>query len=189
MQIGEKIKQFYAFLKKDTWQSWIISLILIVILIKFIIFPILSLITGTSLPLVVVESCSMYHQSNFNNWWQDNNAKYEKFDLTKEKFEEFSLKNGLNKGDIVFVLGKDKYKDGDIIIFTSETQYPIIHRLMKTIPYQTQGDNNPSQLPIETNIQDTQIIGKATAKIPLIGWIKLIFFEPLKPKDKRGFCH
>lgn len=188
MSFKESIKKFWQFLKADTWQSWLVSLVLVILILKIIIFPGLSAILNTSLPLVVVESCSMYHQSNFNNWWSANGAKYEARDINKSLFESFSLKGGLNKGDIVIVSGKENYEIGDIIIFVADTQYPIIHRTIKTDPYQTLGDNNPTQLPLEQNIQQKNILGHAKAKIPLIGWIKLIFFEPFKPKDSRGFC-
>ena len=61
MDVKESLKKFWAFLQEDSWQSWVVSLILIIIIIKFVFFPLLSFVTGTTLPLVVVESCSMYH--------------------------------------------------------------------------------------------------------------------------------
>lgn len=187
-----KIKKFYDYLKKDTWDSWLVSLLLAIIFIKLIFFPTLSFLTNTSLPLVVVESCSMYHSNNFKDWWLEESNKfwYEKNNITKEEFQEYPLKNGLNKGDIVFVLGKKEYKKGDIIIFESETKYPLIHRIVSKNPISTKGDNNPDQLPnnLENNIEKEKIFGKAVAKIPYLGWIKLIFFEFRKPQSQRGFC-
>ena len=56
MKSNNPLLKFWKFLKADTWQSWLISMILLVIIIKFIFFPLLSLITGSSLPLVVVDS-------------------------------------------------------------------------------------------------------------------------------------
>ncbi len=53
----------------------------------------------------------------------------------------------------------------------------------------TKGDHNPDQLSIEKEIHQNDVIGKAVLKIPLLGWVKLIFFEPLKPKEERGLCH
>ena len=66
---GERKGKFKRFLKKswqiiwkdDSLKGWIISLIFIFVVIKFIFFPLLNLATGTSLPLAIVESCSMYH--------------------------------------------------------------------------------------------------------------------------------
>ena len=190
MTIKQTLKKFWEFLKADTWQSWLVSIILVIIIIKFIFFPILSLVTGTQLPLVVVESCSMYHESRFDSWWQQNNVWYEENNITKSDFQSYWLKSGLNKGDIVLVKGSDIYKKGDIIIFSStETQYPIIHRVISTLPLQTKGDHNPGQIVgIENNIAKEQVIGKAVGRIPALGWIKLIFFEPFKSAEQRGLC-
>jgi len=197
MQIKEYIKKFWAFLKEDTWQSWIVSLILIVIFIKVILFPMLSLLTGTPLPLVIVESCSMYHSTNFDDWWNKNGAWYESNGIEKSEFEKFPLKNGLNKGDILIVIGKTNVGLGDIIIFEAGSKFPLIHRVVSLEPIGTKGDNNIDQLRRtnnladldETSIQKSQIIGEAKFKIlPLLGWIKLIWFEPFKSSKERGFC-
>jgi len=184
------LQKLWAYLKKDTLGSWILSLVLLFILIKFIVFPLLSLITGSSLPLVVVESCSMYHSTSvFNNWWYQNGAWYEQNNISKSTFQSFSLSSGLNKGDIVLVTGDKNPERGDIIIFTAGTQYPIIHRIMGIEPLNTKGDNNIEQLDIEKNVSSNVIIGKASGKVPFVGWIKLIFFEPFKPESQRGLCN
>ncbi len=204
MNLKYTINRFWSFLKEDNWQSWLVSIILVVIIIKFIFFPILSLVTGSPLPLVVVESCSMYHDSSFNDWWSKNSALYEKENITKEKFSSFSLKNGFNKGDIVFIWGYSKYKRGDIITFNTNKEatarYPIIHRIISINPIGTKGDNNQIQFSLnlpsdvnpqridESSISEDRILGKALFKIPLLGWIKLIFFEPLRNSNSRGFC-
>ncbi len=199
--MNNPIKEFWSFLKKDSWQSWLVSLILVVLLIKFVIFPALSFITSSSLPLVVVESCSMYHDSRFDGWWDKNAEWYELKGITKSEFEYFAYKNGVNKGDIIFVWGRSEYKVGDIVIFDPNPEAiaknPIIHRAVSKNPISTKGDNNPEQLSLdnnikridETSIPEERIIGKAVFKIPLLGWIKLIFFELLKSADQRGFCN
>jgi signal peptidase I len=200
MEIKENLKKFWEFLKADTWQSWLVSLVLIGVIIKFIIFPILTLLTGSPLPLVVVESCSMYHESSFDSWWQQNEAYYSNFNISKSEFENYPLKNGLNKGDIMFVWGKSKeYQNGDILIFQpTNGGTPVIHRIIYTSPeIGTKGDHNTAQLNSlnnaqeidETSIKQSQTIGKANIKIiPLIGWVKLIFFEPLRSPNERGLC-
>ena len=188
MNLKIELKKFWRFLKQDTWQSWLVSVILIIVFIKLIFFPTLSFITGAPLPLVVVESCSMYHESNFEEWWNKNQAWYESVKINKTEFESFSFKNGLNKGDIIFVLGKNNYKGGDIIIFEAQTKYPLIHRIIEKEPISTKGDHNTQQLSIEQNIKDKAILGKAALRIPLLGWIKLIFFEPFRPEQQRGLC-
>ena len=95
MKVIDWWKKFWKFLKKDTWQSWVVSLILAFIIIKFIFFPGLSFVMGTSLPLVVVESCSMYHEASFDKWWESNAAWYEKKGITKEDFKEFKIPKGI----------------------------------------------------------------------------------------------
>ncbi len=188
MSFKKLIQTITTYLKQDTWHSWLVSMILIVIAIKFIFFPILSFINHAQLPLVVVESCSMYHGSSFNEWWQQKSLWYEGHNITKDQFAKFSLKNGLNKGDIIFVWGRSTYQKGNIIIFTAETKYPIIHRIINEKPFATKGDHNLDQLPLERNIPNTTIIGKAIGRVPLLGWVKLIFFEPFKPQEARGRC-
>jgi len=65
-------------------------------------------------------------------WYEENN-------ITKEQFKEFSYKNGLNKGDIIFVWSRSEYKKGDVIIFEpnmdATAKYPIMHRLVTYNPY------------------------------------------------------
>jgi signal peptidase I len=187
-----QLKQFYNYLKKDTLDSWIVSLVLIIVFIKLIFFPGLSFVTGSPLPLVVVESCSMFHSTGLDEWWDssENSKWYESNDITKEEFSNSAFHNGLNKGDIIFVWGRSSYNLGDIIIFTSQTQHPLIHRVVSLEPTSTKGDNNPTQLPnkLESNIKEEQIIGKAAVRIPLIGWVKLIFFELSRSPSQRGFC-
>jgi len=62
-KIKKEIKKAWNWVwNSDSILSWIVALILIFILIKFVFFPLLSLIFGTSLPLAGVESSSMDHQ-------------------------------------------------------------------------------------------------------------------------------
>ena len=195
------IKRFWAFLKEDSWPSMTVSLILLVLIIKLMFFPLLSLLTSSPLPLVVIESCSLYHETDFDNWWESNSAWYESHEITKSDFSSYPYKNGLNKGDIIFVWGRADYKLGDIIIFQtpgSTAKHPIIHRIVSENPVGTKGDHNAGQLTEssigntnnidETNIPRENIIGKAALRIPLLGWIKLLFFEPFREPNERGLC-
>jgi len=188
MEIKKIPKQIWEYLKRDTWDSWIVSIILVFIVIKYIFFPLMSLITGASLPLVIVESCSMYHYSNFESWWLDNSEWYETHDISKAEFESWRFKNGLNKGDIILVVDSIDYKKGDVIIFNAQSRYPLIHRVVSESPISTKGDNNFMQLDMEKEIEKNAVIGKAVFRIPLLGWVKLIFFEPFKPEEQRGLC-
>ena len=92
MALPINILKFWNFLKQDNWKSWIVSIILMIVAIKFFIFPILSLITGTSLPLVIVESCSMYHSSEFIDFWNSQGAWYEVHGINISQFSSFPMK-------------------------------------------------------------------------------------------------
>lgn len=194
------LKRAWAFLREDSWQSMIVTLILLVVLIKFVLFPLLSFITGSSLPLVVIESCSLYHETDFDGWWDSNANWYESVEISKENFLEFPYRNGLNKGDIIFVWGRGDYNVGDIVIFQpnveSSARHPIIHRVVTQEPLGTKGDHNSRQLTFDNNLQhidetdisEEQLIGKATFRVPALGWIKLVFFEFTRAPEERGFC-
>lgn len=195
-------KFWFVVWKDDSLKGWIISLIFLLIIIRGVFFPILSLATGTSLPLVIVESCSMYHQggewfSNFNNWWVMHTDKYAQKGVNKSEFLTFPFTNGLNKGDILFVTGVNPadVKIGDIIIFNAGMTAPIIHRVMSikkvndTYYFSTEGDNNDGQLSVEESINQNQLVGEPRGLVlPYVGWVKLIFFESSKPPSERGFC-
>ena len=170
----------------------IISLLLIIL--YFLSF----LIIGNS-PLFVFESCSMYHESSFDKWWNKEGNYYEQQSITKEQFQEFPLKNGFEKGDLLFVLSSSQHNIGEVIMFLPSSRsklYPIAHRIIVLNPIGTKGDHNLKQLTSnnnaggldETNISQEKIIGKVKFKIPYLGWAKLLFLEPLKPKTTRGFC-
>lgn len=195
-------KKFWFLLwKDDSFKGWIFSLVFLFIFIKFIFFPGLSLVTGTSLPLAIVESCSMYHQgnlfSNFDAWWQRHEEKYSDFTINGLDFQDFTLQNGFNKGDILFVIraNPDKLKEGDIIIFNANQRNPIIHRVVdineisgKRV-FSTIGDNNNGQLSFENSVTEEMLVGKAVLKVaPYFGWLKLIFYEWKKPGSEKGFC-
>ncbi len=210
-KIKKGFKKFWFLLWKDnSVKGWLFSMIFLFVFIKFIFLPGLSLVTGTSLPLAIVESCSMYHQgnviSNFNGWYEGHETKYESISITKEEFSSFILRRGFSKGDILFIVGAntDKLQVGDIILFNSGTKStPVIHRIIKIQEengeriFSTMGDNNAQMLTPDNNpglvdereITEEQIIGKAVFRLaPGLGWAKLIFFEPSRIPSERGFC-
>lgn len=185
----QSLKQAWRFLKEDSWKSWVVSLILMYVFIRFIFFPVLSFVFASPLPLVVVESCSMYHEQSFEGWWSQNQLWYtSERDIAREDFMQFPFRDGLNKGDVVIAWGRDSYETGDIIIFRSSYPYPLIHRLVGADPFATKGDHNPGYLPEEQDISEENVLGKAVMRVPAIGWLKLIFFEGFKPREQRGFC-
>lgn len=210
--LKENLKKFWNLLWKDnSFKGWLFSIIFLFVFIKFIFLPGLSLLTGTSMPMAIVESCSMYHRwnvfSNFDGWFERHESKYSEFNITQEQFEKFELNGGFSKGDILFIVkaNPDKLKVGDVILFNSGTKgTPVIHRLIKIEEkngekiFTTLGDNNNGMLSPENNlagvdereIREEQLVGKAIFRLtPWFGWAKLIFFEGIRPESERGFCH
>ena len=184
-------KKFWGFLQEDSWMSFAVTLILAFIIIKFIFFPGLSFITGTSLPLVIVESCSMYHhEDGFGNTFESDI--YGDYGISIEDTSNWIFQNGFSKGDVIFVVGAKNINVGDVIIFNGGAQHPLIHRVVEANDsYATKGDNyktNTRQLDNEKNISEEQLIGKALFKIPFVGWAKLIFFESSRSPRERGLC-
>ena len=196
-------KKFWHLLWKDySFKGWLFSVIFLFILIKFIFFPVHGFLTGTSLPLAIVESCSMYHEDNlfsdFEEWWDKHETKYSQFTINELDFQEFPLKNGFNKGDILFITraSPEKLEEGDIVIFNANQRNPVIHRIIDIKEggneriFSTIGDNNNRQLVFEKEISSEQLIGITKLKIiPYAGWIKLVFYDWQKPESERGFCN
>ena len=186
-----ELKNVWKFLQEDSWPSFVVTLMLAFIIIKFVFFPGLSLLTGTSLPLVIVESCSMYHhEAGLEKTFES--SVYEDYGLSLGDSIGWDFQNGFSKGDVIFVVGAKNAEVGDVIIFNGGAKYPLIHRIVEDgDSYATKGDNyktNSRQLDSEKNISEDQLIGKALFRIPFIGWAKLIFFEMGRIPSARGFC-
>ncbi len=179
-----KLKKFWNFVwHDDSLLSLAVSAVLIIIFGKFILYPILGMIFGTSLPIVAVVSDSMEHNAEFGEWWSKNSKYYEELGIEKSEFENYDLNNGFNKGDVIVLKGVE-FEDitrGDVIVFQTKGREPIIHRVIELSGNSigTKGDNNSRQLIFEEHIFEDEIIGKAIAQIPLLGWVKVIFMEVL----------
>jgi len=195
-------KFWFVVWKDDSLKGWIISIIFLFVIIKLVFFPLLNLATGTTLPLAIVESCSMYHEdnifSNFDSWYERHDDKYANFIINKLNFQDFPFKRGFNKGDILFIVGTkpEKLDKGDVIIFEASQSNPIIHRIIDIKEengdyiFSTIGDNNNGQLTFERVITEDKIVGRAVFRIaPYVGWVKLVFFEVSRPSSEKGFCH
>jgi hypothetical protein len=184
-EIGSAIKKSWRWIwDSDSILSWIVALVVIFVIVKFIFFPSLSLIMGNNLPLAGVESSSMDHQIveddygrltlcgglyssdekkhiDFNSYWKSCGEWYEERNITKEEFSKFDLSNGFRKGDIIIVWGRFTPKIGDVIIFKpnqdSSAPRPIIHRIVSIDNniIQTKGDHNEKQLVASNNIYNT----------------------------------
>lgn len=205
-------KKFWHLMWKDqSLKGWIFAFAVLFIFIKFIFFPGLNFLSGTSQTLAIVESCSMYHDSSFlffkdfDKWWENHEEKYSEYEITKDDFKKYTLKNGFNKGDILFSIRAkpDSLEIGDVILFDSGHGNPIIHRIINIkqedseLIFQTIGDNNKYSLNAtntlyginELHIEENQLIGKAVFKLaPYLGWGKLIFYDWQKPESERGLC-
>lgn len=176
------LKKIWKFIwHDDSILSWIVNIILAFLIVKFLIYPGLGLALGTTHPVVAVVSSSMHHNGNFDQWYDEKGEWYNKFNYSKEQMKEWSFHNGFNKGDIMILKKAKDIKIGDIIVFSGNSNNPIIHRVVFIGEgyYQTKGDNNAdsfNQLG-EINIKSEQVIGKAIGKVPLLGYVKIIFSE------------
>lgn len=210
-QLKKLWKKFWFIVwKDDSLRGWIISIIFIFLLIKFLFLPGLSLLTGTTLPLAIVESCSMYHDTNalffhdFDAWWEQHESKYAPLIINDLDFKNYLFTNGFNKGDILFIIKAkpEKLKQGDVIIFNIGSSTPIIHRIINITrenseyTFSTLGDNNRGQLSAEKTISEEQLVGKAIFKIaPSAGWGKMLAVDLVRTLTGKnaayiqdGFC-
>ncbi|MEM4267942.1 MAG: signal peptidase I [Candidatus Woesearchaeota archaeon] len=188
------LKRVWHFLWEDdsVW-SWLLNLVLAFVVIKFIVYPGLGWVLGTSHPIVAVVSGSMEHDGNFDGWWVSNalcgnrfctqGEFYSRYDISKENFRNFIFHEGFNTGDIIVLFGTkpEKIRVGDVIVFRSKRAYPIIHRVIdieettKGRVFTTKGDHNPAPGIDDLNITEDLLIGKAAFRIPYLGWIKIGF--------------
>ena len=182
-QFKENVKKSWKWIwnSNSIW-SWLVALVIIFVLVKFVFFPVMSLVTGTSLPLAGVESNSMSHQIdtddngilnlcgttyfpnqvtgiNFDQYWSQCGGWYEDRNISKQEFSSFPLSDGFRKGDIIIVWGRFTPKVGDIIIFNAESSSPnpIIHRIVSINGdiVSTKGDHNSAQLIASNNVYAT----------------------------------
>ncbi|MBI2662877.1 signal peptidase I [Candidatus Woesearchaeota archaeon] len=201
----KKIWKF--FWHEDSALSWLLNIIIAFITIKYLVYPLLGLVLGTSYPIVAVVSESMQHnihnemicgqqlsefKESFDNYWLTCGQWYEQRNITKELFQKFKFQDGFNKGDVI-ILWRAHPRNiqlGDILIFQSNKPQPIIHRVVaiseenNSTIYQTKGDHNSNSITGtygETSIAPERILGQGLIKIPYLGWVKIIFVELLRP--------
>ncbi len=198
-------KAWHFFWHEDSVASWIVNLIVAFVVIKFLLYPGLGLLFGTSFPIVAVISESMEHglsdnlicgqqfeemKESFDNYWDLCGYWYEGKGITKEQFEGFPFLNGFNKGDVIILwrAHKDNLDVGDILVFQADRPQPIIHRIIgitredQNEYYQTKGDHNRdsiSQSLGELRVGSERIVGKGIIRIPYLGWVKILFVDLL----------
>lgn len=176
-KVKNTLKKIWKFIwDDDSIWSWIVNIVLAFVLIKFLIYPGLGFVFGTTHPVVAVVSGSMEHKLtynernqlnmcgnyyeekkpvNFDVFWEDCGEFYHAYDINKLEFAKFPMKNGFNTGDIIVLFGKkpEKLKVGDIIVFKANQPDPIIHRIIKKwtdesgeYHFQTKGDHNSESI-------------------------------------------
>ena len=180
-------KIWHFLIHEDSWRSFLVNAILIILIGKFLLYPGIGAVMGNDFPIVAVVSGSMDHQGkDLDAWWTTNGAWYEQNGIAKSDFEQFYLKDGFKKGDVILVKdkGMDEIAIGDTIVYNSGyRQYPIIHRVVSTkgvenqMVLETKGDANNAQLTFEKSITEEQIYGEAVFYIPKIGWIKVALVD------------
>tara|TARA_Y100000310_G_scaffold333120_1_gene410013 strand:- start:587 stop:1228 length:642 start_codon:yes stop_codon:yes gene_type:complete len=206
MNWKEGTKKVWTFFwKDDSIWSWIANIVVAFLVIKFILYPLLGLLLGTSFPIVAVVSESMEHgihngklcdqyltdfPESFDSYWQVCGSWYEDNGVTKEQFYQFPFKNGFNKGDVIVLWRPTNLKVGDILVFQANKPQPIIHRIVKVfeednqVYYQTKGDHNSdsdSNSILETKISQERLLGKGIVRIPYLGWLKILFVDAVRP--------
>ncbi|MBS3135012.1 hypothetical protein J4406_01400 [Candidatus Woesearchaeota archaeon] len=175
------LKKIWRFIwYDDSLLSWIVNILLAFLIVKFLVYPGLGLMLGTTHPVVAVVSGSMHHDGDFERWYQERGSWY---NFSKEEIKEWPFSNGFNRGDIMILKKAKNIRIGDIIVFYGNSNNPIIHRVVFIGDdyYQTKGDNNFdsfSQLG-EMNIKKEKIIGEAIGRVPLLGYVKILFSEVL----------
>ncbi len=189
MASGTLRKIWHFIWKEDSIWSWIVNIIIAFILVKFIVYPGLGALLDTNYPVVAVVSGSMDHKGSFDDWWSRSGDWYVNNGISKDMFESYIFKNGFNKGDVMVLKGVDikDIKVGDVIVFNGRSSNPIIHRVVKIhkedgLFVQTKGDaNSGSSSGLgEDKISKDKIIGRAVFRIPLIGWVKILFVDILR---------
>ena len=124
-------------------------------------------------------------------FWNSCGSWYENKNISQSQFSEFPFSNGFNIGDVMFIHGKsfEQVTVGDIIVFRSFDGIPIIHRVVRVDDsgaekkVQTKGDHNAGSIAAgqrsELAITQEQYIGTAVAKLPFVGYVKLLFVRLL----------
>ncbi len=188
MNVRAALKKVWHFIWEDNsiW-SWIVNVILAFVIIKWILYPGMGLMLGTTHPIVAVVSGSMEHDGSFDKWWNseclNGNKKtqaeiYESYRITKEQFSGFRFRNGFNEGDLMIIKKANSPRLGDVTIFkTDSVAEPVIHRIvgLNSQNLKTKGDHNCGSSGFEENIPQEKLIGRAVARIPYLGWIKILF--------------
>jgi len=205
------LKKVWYFIWEDNsiW-SWIVNIILAFILIKFVVYPAMGFVFGTTHPVVAVMSGSMEHKItqnqegkleicgniygekhrvNFDYYWNECGYWYTaNANITKQQFSKFPFKSGFNTADIMVVISADESNIdvGDIVVYWVQEPVPVIHRVINKWEENgeyfitTKGDHNSRTNFNEKKLNTNQLVGKAVLRIPYLGWVKIGFVKFMK---------
>lgn len=190
MSLKKRIARFWQFLwYEDSLASWIVNLLLAFVLVKFVLYPGIGFLLGTSYPIVAVVSGSMEHDGlSLPAWWEGTSSWYLDHGIAYDTFAAFPFANGFNKGDIMVIIGVEPQaiKRGDVVVYENpDYRNPIIHRIVEihntdgTYSFTTKGDHNPSPDKRPVTEEHIKRTGKAVFRIPFLGWIKIWFVQLL----------
>lgn len=197
-------KIWHFFWHDESVWSWLVTIVVAFVIIKFIFYPGLGLLLGTKHPVVAVVSGSMEHQGRFDGWWNhvcftetdlttgerktiSQADIYSQQNITREQFVDFPFSNGFNKGDLMIISSARRAEVGDILVFmTTQRREPIIHRAIGrwtgdgTTFFKTKGDWNCGTSGFEQEIPGESVLGKGVIRVPFLGWIKIGFVALLR---------
>jgi len=92
-KVKKTVKKVWNFLvHEDSWASFVVDLIIIILFAKFILYPGIGFALGTSYPIVAVVSDSMDHDNkDFDVWWEEKGEWYEigEFSHDGENWRQF----------------------------------------------------------------------------------------------------
>ncbi len=184
----EKIKKFlYITFKEESLEGYILFFLFMIFLFRFVIPPISEVLLGTDMPIYVIVTPSMEHKDpekirvTFYKYFEDRNI----------SVENFPFKDGLNRGDVVFVVGRDprEIRVGDVVVFKPKgSNSVLLHRVVwkncdDKCYFTMKGDANPFSLNFkhlsEVNVSEDRIKGVVVFRIPYIGYPKVILVEIL----------
>jgi len=174
--------------EEDSVASWAVNIVLAFVIIKFIVYPGLGFLLGTSYPIVAVVSGSMEHDGSFDEWWAGQCGEYSQEEwyaqegISKDIFGSFSFRNGFNKGDVMILSSPSAVNRGDVIVFSGGGPDPIIHRVVRADAnsFKTKGDHNCDSSEFEEQVMPEAVFGKAVVRLPYLGWVKLGFLGMLR---------
>ena len=164
--------------------------ILVAFLIAWLCYQVIGFAFGTSIPITSIVSESMKHETDFNDWWLSNEKFYLEYDISKEDFEKYQFKNGLNVGDMMIIVfvPTEKIKQGDVIVYRKtkpscfravSVGSNIIHRVVSVENgVFTKGDNGKTNKNLDLDENGSscvdEIQGRAVLVLPLLGYPRMI---------------